>query len=115
MVGRPVSLGSAHGLGAFGVYQARVVHLGVAEASVRRSARGSTRGGAKGSEHVTLEREHRHSAQFLFRLADFKNTKLQFLTTKLKFSKHNSCKGAVTLQLSQRVTYVLVKGLVGIS
>jgi hypothetical protein len=50
---------------------------------------------------------------FLFRGPAFEITKLQKLSTNLKISKNKSCKGAIDLQLSQRVSYVLINGLSG--
>jgi hypothetical protein len=44
----------------------------------------------------------------LFRDSVFKIMKLQKVSSYLKISKNKSCRGAIDLQLSQRVTYVLI-------
>jgi hypothetical protein len=51
------------------------------------------------------------SGLFSFRLAGFKDVKLDFLEYNLKISKNKSCRGDIDLQLSQRATYVLINGL----
>jgi hypothetical protein len=49
----------------------------------------------------------------LFHVHTFEIAKLPKAATKLKISKSRSCRWVIALQLSQRVTYVLVKGLTG--
>jgi hypothetical protein len=66
--------------------------------------------------HRALEREGASAdarRQFLFCSALFKIAELQILDWNLKISENKSCRGAIDLRHSQRVTYVLVKGLVG--
>jgi hypothetical protein len=58
-------------------------------------------------------RRRRCSDRFSFHLAQFKNMNLQFLEYNLKISKNKSCRGAIDIQLSQRVTCVLINGLSG--
>jgi hypothetical protein len=49
----------------------------------------------------------------LFRDTDFEIMKLQKVSTHLKISKNKICREAIDLQLSQRVSYVLINGLSG--
>jgi hypothetical protein len=51
--------------------------------------------------------------QFLFHLALFRIVKLQILEHNSKIPKYKSCRETIGLQLSQRVTYVLVNRLTG--
>jgi hypothetical protein len=92
----------------------RAAHRGGAEASVRRGARGSTRGQKK-KEALTCTRtlHPRRRRPFQFREPAFEITKLQKVSTNLKISKNKSCRGPIDLQLSQRASYVLINGFVG--
>jgi hypothetical protein len=80
-------------------------HLYVGARRARQVAGATSRACA----HWTQQRRR----QFLFHVHPFKNAKHQKVATKLIISKNRSCRGTIALKLSQRATYVLVKGLMG--
>jgi hypothetical protein len=48
-----------------------------------------------------------------FRNSVFEYTKLQKVSTNFQIARNKSCRGAIDLQLSQRVSYVLINRFVG--
>jgi 5-methylcytosine-specific restriction endonuclease McrA len=67
----------------------------------------------RGRAHVRADAAALRRRPFLFRGPAFKITKLQKVSTKLKFSENKSCRGDIDLQLSQRASYVLINRFVG--
>jgi hypothetical protein len=84
----------------------------VSRSTVRRGIARTPRG-RRGNGAALWSARRRRPAVFLFHLPVFEIAKLQKLSTKLKISQKQSCRGAVDLQLSQRATYVLINGLPG--
>jgi hypothetical protein len=114
--GRPQdSLGAAHGSPSVQSHRRRGwVHSGVVQTSVRWRIDPVTRGRrTRNARARTRARRRRRPAQVLFRLGLFEIAKLQKSSSNSKISKKKICRGAIDLQLSQRVTYVLINGLPG--
>jgi hypothetical protein len=86
------------------------VHSGDVGASLRRNracaARGRRCPGARTTLWSATQRRRRLNSVFEI-------TKLQKASTNFKISKNKSCRGALDLQLSQRVSYVLINRFVG--
>jgi hypothetical protein len=82
--------------------------------SVRRTPPRVPRGRAEGRARARSRAcRRRRRVPVLFHLRRFENAKLPKVATKLKITKNKSCRGDIDLQLSQRVTYVLINGLSG--
>jgi hypothetical protein len=75
-----------------------------------RAARG---GAARLPARKGRLRRRSASVPILIGFALFEKAKLQKVSTNLKISKKQSCRGAIDLQLSQRATYVLINLLPG--
>jgi hypothetical protein len=111
-------LGATHGITRVRSHLRRAwVHNGSPGVTVRRNDAGRHVAERLGAGALAPERgaalRRVGRCEFSFRDSIFKNPKLHKMPTKLEISKNKSCRGVINLQLSQRVSYVLINGFVG--